>query len=578
MSVAAPVTARPAPAPNRTGLPDRLKVGIESLSGLDLSDVRVHSNSDKPAQFNALAYAQGNDIHVAPGQERHLPHEAWHVVQQAHGRVQPTRQMKDGIQINDDCGLEREADVMGTRAAQMKMHDARPAADAVPPRAFPMTSAFRSHLRPPTITRKPTPLIQRSVGFEFETSWLVSKADGTPFNKYDEIYTGGVNWNMEADTPSEGKSDVEFVVKPPFPENAGGLTTLRSVMPNMHGFFGNLIAAAGGHRNTLQGAGADPFVDAELQNNVVFTAGDENATPQTTVGVRLERLVALIDELSRPNSEAKSELLDLAGRSDQNATMLHTVSDVVKGTATTWALHDNNRPTYIPSAAMKGLVSLLVLYLRRGAVIPGTDLYAQAFKYAKMVTIIMGRTNFAGMFQQLPQVEKDYYIDRPNHWVQFVLDAAQASMPAANFAQNGNVIARGLKGDPPKYAKAKIVKPGKVIPIPIQRREWLLGMLVGADLLNEETFERYNPGQTANFSGAFGALGTQTDDVGALQAHKGVILELREVKHDMDYRDWAQFAEDVFNYVMLLNAWDPATGAAAPQYTKTATPARGVRP
>src|SRR5688572_16083515 len=42
-----------APA-NRTGMPDPLKAGIESLSGMDLSDVRVHSNSDKPAQLNAL--------------------------------------------------------------------------------------------------------------------------------------------------------------------------------------------------------------------------------------------------------------------------------------------------------------------------------------------------------------------------------------------------------------------------------------------------------------------------------------------------------------------------------------------
>ena len=70
---------------NRTGLPDRLKFGVESLSGISIDDVRVHYNSSKPAQLNALAYAQGTDIHVAPGQERHLPHEAWHVIQQKQG-------------------------------------------------------------------------------------------------------------------------------------------------------------------------------------------------------------------------------------------------------------------------------------------------------------------------------------------------------------------------------------------------------------------------------------------------------------------------------------------------------------
>jgi len=101
--------------PNQTGMPNQLKAGIESLSGMDLSDVRVHRNSSKPAQLSALAYAQGNDIHLGPGQEQHLPHEAWHVVQQRQGRVRETVLMA-GVGVNDDVGLEREADLMGGRA------------------------------------------------------------------------------------------------------------------------------------------------------------------------------------------------------------------------------------------------------------------------------------------------------------------------------------------------------------------------------------------------------------------------------------------------------------------------------
>jgi len=104
------------PRANNTGLPDQLKSGIESLSGMSLDHVRVHYNSSQPAQLNALAYAQGSEIHVAPGQEQHLPHEAWHVVQQAQGRVKPTLQIKDGLAVNDDRGLEHEADVMGRGA------------------------------------------------------------------------------------------------------------------------------------------------------------------------------------------------------------------------------------------------------------------------------------------------------------------------------------------------------------------------------------------------------------------------------------------------------------------------------
>jgi len=103
---------------NNTGLPNNLKSGIENLSGYSMDDVKVHYNSDQPAQLNAHAYAQGTDIHLATGQEKHLPHEAWHVVQQKQGRVKPTMQMKDKVSINDDAGLEKEADIMGAKAIQ----------------------------------------------------------------------------------------------------------------------------------------------------------------------------------------------------------------------------------------------------------------------------------------------------------------------------------------------------------------------------------------------------------------------------------------------------------------------------
>lgn len=103
----------------KESIPDNLSSGLEKLSGIDLSDVKVHQNSDKPQQVGALAYTQGNDIHIAPGQEKHLPHEGWHVVQQKQGRVKPTLQMKSGEKINDDEALEKEADIMGSKASTL---------------------------------------------------------------------------------------------------------------------------------------------------------------------------------------------------------------------------------------------------------------------------------------------------------------------------------------------------------------------------------------------------------------------------------------------------------------------------
>ncbi len=112
--------AKPA---NQTGLPDTVKSGIESLSGYDMSDVKVHYNSSQPTQLKAFAFAKGTDIHVAPGQEKHVAHEAWHVVQQKQGRVQPTMQMKQGVPVNDDEGLEKEADAMGAKVLQGKLNN-----------------------------------------------------------------------------------------------------------------------------------------------------------------------------------------------------------------------------------------------------------------------------------------------------------------------------------------------------------------------------------------------------------------------------------------------------------------------
>lgn len=95
--------------PNLTGIPTRMKLDFERRSGLPFDDVRVHYNSDKPAQIQAWAYTQGAQIYVAPGQERHLPHELGHIVQQKLEAVRPTGFIH-GLPVNDQPDLEADAD------------------------------------------------------------------------------------------------------------------------------------------------------------------------------------------------------------------------------------------------------------------------------------------------------------------------------------------------------------------------------------------------------------------------------------------------------------------------------------
>lgn len=110
--------------PNQTGIPDQMKSRFEAGSGLSLDDVRIHYQSGLPAEIGALAYTQGTQVFVGPGQERHLPHELGHVVQQKQGLVRPTCTI-GGLPVNDDAALERQADESRFSARPIQLQAAK---------------------------------------------------------------------------------------------------------------------------------------------------------------------------------------------------------------------------------------------------------------------------------------------------------------------------------------------------------------------------------------------------------------------------------------------------------------------
>ncbi len=93
---------------------------VSALTGTDVTDAKINLNSSKPAAVQAHAYTQGTDIHVSSGQEKHIAHEAVHVAQQKQGRVQPTIDVA-GLPVNDNPGLEREADIIGEKALKSRL-------------------------------------------------------------------------------------------------------------------------------------------------------------------------------------------------------------------------------------------------------------------------------------------------------------------------------------------------------------------------------------------------------------------------------------------------------------------------
>ncbi len=98
------------------GSADSIIASLEARSGVDLSGVEIHRDSPKPAQIGALAYAQGEQVYLGPGQDAELGHELTHVVQQKQGMVRSTGTV-DGLPVNTSPALERAADAMQVSAA-----------------------------------------------------------------------------------------------------------------------------------------------------------------------------------------------------------------------------------------------------------------------------------------------------------------------------------------------------------------------------------------------------------------------------------------------------------------------------
>lgn len=258
------LTAKTAAArPNRTGLPAQLKAGIEALSGLSMDDVRVHRNSPQPAQLNALAHAQGTDIHLAPGQDQHLPHEAWHVVQQKQGRVRATMQLKSGVAVNDDPALEREADAMGTLA--LRAGSARSAA--------PLLAATTSR------GAATQGVAQRSVGFEFESGNAIADTEDKEKDlAKDHVYNGD-GFHIDADTKNALGHNIEFVSDPRETVDAA-----EALIETMAAFAGTLVT---GEVEEGDGWAAD--------YTLTISDKDWMATMQHTEGVLLEDMAAFLD-------------------------------------------------------------------------------------------------------------------------------------------------------------------------------------------------------------------------------------------------------------------------------------------
>ena len=183
-------SAQSTPRSSGAALPDRLQANIEAMSGHSLTGVRVFRQSSEPAQLKAHAFTRGTDIHLAPGQDQHLAHEAWHVVQQLDGRVQADSSVA-GVAINTSPALENEADKMGQRALSGSVEATAPdvvhsteESPVVQRREAPDTRQ-QSSLLPAPPQRLESEVVQLVRGAHFEAPFL------SGYDPVDELTEGG---------------------------------------------------------------------------------------------------------------------------------------------------------------------------------------------------------------------------------------------------------------------------------------------------------------------------------------------------------------------------------------------------
>lgn len=483
------------------GLPRSLRRGVENLSGVALDNVKVHYNSAKPAQVQAQAYAQGSEIHLAPGQERHLAHEVWHVVQQRQGRVAPTTQMKQGgTAINDDVQLEHEADVMGNKAAH-----AEPRADTGGATTDVATSD----------TLQDGGIVQRKMGFEFEAGRNVftkNRRRREPLDRKDVAYDGG-DFRLEADSGYH----LEFVTEPfdNWPELGDAIQ--RAV--DLADF---LVAEVDDDTNNVTVGKENNFEE----NNISMHIADPTfrASPQSTEGVRLGDLEGMITE-------------HLAERGVATAINQNTHNLV----------NDARVRTHIAAEAavdrtVLGLIRAIVMYIHRARAHRGRSKDGPKAGFR-----LMARTDFRSMYQSLSDTQKTQF----NAILFGAGNAATADSQnnpisaSTGVALDANLFRRGYQDEGSAAAQRAVAGP--------TLRNWLGSIATvdaGKDILPPPP--GYTPhsdleGDDAKFRYGMGAMGM--DDNLALFEMRGY----RKVKGKQTKDHWLTFAQAIYDLAAARN-------------------------
>lgn len=292
-------------------------------------------------------------------------------------------------------------------------------------------------------------VIQRAVGYEFETGWItkreISLNNYVPMKKKEPIgFSKFDGFKMEADEAGEGEGEIEFIVHPPIEEGESGYKKLEDIMDGME-MFGSVLEA----RKT-------PFTLNEVTNNpsdkmfkVHPDAEGLKAGPQVTSGLDLAKIQDLknINDRQDPKSPLHGLLNDkrdgkVPKELESNITTLSKNAQEISQKVET-------------SQELNGLLVVLKNYLEIGGNKNKNDeltdeiRWGLALSYPKIIADrLLARTNFVKLFKLIPAREQKKYKSNPQAFVSLIKEI----LPDYIHIKD-SIIARGVKNheeDPKK--------------------------------------------------------------------------------------------------------------------------------
>lgn len=362
--------------------------------------------------------------------------------------------------------------------------------------------------------------LQRAIGFEFQTGWGIQERQPRkwwqfmnarqyrPYNRQEVVADYGT-FRLTADEAQTALgAEIEFVV-PHIEEDQ------RAQMDTALRNLEDLARRLNGYRTrnafTLnQASGRATESNVEVQPKIK-QAGILAANPQVTGGIRLDRIQRLFAELgvtAGAHHQARHDLASTGGGPGLGLAATAVANLTVNGLPA--------------SAKCKGLVAMLVTYLKMGRRQVAVGINQPTLNYGKASLTLLARTDYHGMFLLLPGAEQLHLSLHPDEFEDMVLTAAGNLDPAAN------VIERGIHG----------------VPVNITRTAWLQGIAGGADILKEVTDARLF---------GFGSLDANTDGVGPALAESGAVLEFRTMGRDVPWTRWRPMGMRIFDYLVALN-------------------------